>query len=123
MKRLLLTLTLALFLFSCNNEGMENESKYPIDNSDSALIGTWEGDNGYFHSKITFRADDYIWELTTENNPVTNTATGTWTYDETQFTLYYDGTPPVFSFPYRIEGNILIFSHIFYGTVSHNKID
>jgi hypothetical protein len=129
MKKLLLALSLAFILFSCDNNDMEKEQ--PIDNSGSPLIGTWEGqtsgggggiNGGEHHSKLTFTATDYTWELTISQNP-TNTNTGTWTYDDTQFTLYNGSTTEKISFSYQIENDVLIFTALFYGTFYHNKID
>jgi hypothetical protein len=72
MKRLLLTLSIVLVLFSCNNGGMNNEEE----TGPFSLIGTWEAEGEYrdslnmeyiYNSELTFNETQFLIKTTVKS--------------------------------------------------------
>jgi len=110
MKKLIFALSLALFLFSCDNGGVENKKANPF-------VGTWENETGL---RYIFTATN-VQQLTDEKVYWS----GTYTYNETNLTVttnYRDSDfqnlemyPNPFVFSYRFENDILIIGGLFAG--------
>jgi len=74
MKKLFIALTLALFLFSCDNGGMENENPF---------VGTWEHEDG---SRLVFTK-----EIVIDYNPDGSIYwQGRYTYNDEYITINWE---------------------------------
>jgi len=95
MKKLIVALTLALFLFSCDNGGMEDKGPF-------SLIGTWEAEGEYiarndqrtYKSTLTFLSETEFKEICHEKSKqgtfdLTNEFEGTYTLEDEKILFTY----------------------------------
>jgi len=113
MKKLLLTLALALLLFSCNNGGVENTLQKEIDDSfkeDNPFLGTWAPtDNS--EPRVVFSDDNIVRAYHTKNdcNAHDPFFYATYTFDGNILKLLH--TYATFEYPYDFSNkHIFIFA-------------
>ena len=117
MKNLLLTLTLAFALLSCN-DGTVNEKINP-------LIGTWEWQNEYEIERFEFTENEITFYYEQKGTPHSmgnpSTDKGTYEYTDTKIVCVWEimGT---LSSDYILNGNKLILTHNATGkTITYTK--
>jgi hypothetical protein len=107
MKKILLILSIALILASCNNDDMENQET-------NLFIGTWETDENVtgmpIPKKMVFTADK-VTCYDNDNNifvyimtGITFTWNGTYTYNDTQLIMSFESNITV---SYEFKNSIL----------------